>query len=88
MVAYTPGNAALATFGAAMTSGGGVRKAALTGGSVVSSVEPWLSASDTTIRFGDYVGGFYSANYLLDEIVVWPIFASDAGLQAQARVYS
>lgn len=87
IIAFTPGNVALPTFGAAMSLGGGVRKAALTGGVVVSGVEPWLSSADTSIRFGDYAGGSYGTNLLVDEIVVWPVFASDAGLQAQARVY-
>jgi len=59
-------------------------------GSAASSCNKSLfTSSDTSIWFSKSGQNLVGAgNMLFDELIVWPIFASDAGLQAQARVYS
>ena len=84
-----PSGGASKTFGVANSySSAPVRKASVNGGAVASDagvVE--INGVDTGIGIGN--GGLGAAgNLLLDELVVWPILASDVGLQAQARVYS
>lgn len=74
-------------FGHAVTYGS-LRKQAINGSAVVSDAYSLFTASDTGIGLGRNPTNGITENFLLDEIVVWPIFASDAGLQAQARVYS
>ena len=86
-----PGSGDLFTgdFGIAASSivGGLIRKASANGSAVVSDNYTLFDGSETSMVIG---GGNinFPANMLLDELIVWPIFASDAGLQAQARVYS
>ncbi len=80
-----PASFAGKTFGLGASWTGSKRKLASGGGAVVSD-NYTLFSGDAGIRFFNGPDG--PANGFLDELVVWPIFASDAGLQAQARVYS
>lgn len=76
-------------FGVAASSivGGLIRKGAANGGAIVSDNYTLFDGSETSMVIG---GGYvnFPASMLLDELIVWPVFASNAGLQAQARVYS
>lgn len=86
-----PGSGDLFTgdFGVAASSivGGLIRKASANGSAVVSDNYTLFDGSETSMVIG---GGNinFPANMLLDELIVWPTLASNAGLQAQARVYS
>ncbi len=85
LAAADPASFANKNFGVAATwlpAGG--RK--VSSGTDVVSDNYQLFNGDTGLQLSGTVDG--PSNMLLDEIVVWPIFASDAGLQAQARVYS
>lgn len=72
-------------FGLGASWAGAKRKLA-SGGTAVVSDNYTMFSGDTGIRFFNGPDG--PGNGYLDELVVWPILASDAGLQAQARVYS
>lgn len=73
-------------FGFAVTWTTGQRKLAVNGGAVTSDNAALFSASDVGLQLFKGADGY--ANGELDELIVWPIYASDAGLQAQARAYS
>lgn len=73
-------------FGFAVTWTAGQRKLAVNGGAVTSDNAALFSASDVGLQLFKGADGY--ANGELDELIVWPIYASDAGLQAQARAYS
>lgn len=80
-----PASFANKNFGVAATwIPSGERK--VSAGTDVVSDNYQLFNGDTGFQLSGTVDG--PSNMLLDEIVVWPILASDAGLQAQARVYS
>ena len=76
----------LAAFGIGVSYTDVLRKACVTGGSIFSDNYGLFPPSETGVVFGSGPSG--ARNIMLDEIIVWPILASDAGLQAQARVYS
>mgnify|MGYP000697474101 CR=1 FL=1 len=79
-----PASFANKNFGVAATwLPAGMRK--VSSGTDVVSDNYQLFNGDTGLQLSGTVDG--PSNMLLDEIVVWPIFASDAGLQAQAHVY-
>ncbi len=67
--------------------GGGARKLCGNGGTVINNAHPQFNSGIGSLTVGGGSAG-YTSNMLLDELVVWPILASDAGIQAQARVYS
>jgi len=76
----------LAAFGIGVSYTDVLRKACVTGGSIFSDNYGLFPPSETGVVFGSGPSG--ARNIMLDEIIVWPILASNAGLQAQARVYS
>ena len=78
--------ASVQTFGLATSYTSGTRKLALNGGAVASDLYSQFDANVTGIKLGNGTSG--ARNLYIDEIVVWPLFGSDAGVQSQARVYS
>lgn len=74
------------TIGACASYTSGKRKVALNGSAVATDNYSLFTNADSPFYFAYGPSG--ALNLLIDEIVVWPILASDAGLQAQARVYS
>lgn len=86
-------NNPLANFGFALSNSGnkdtgGLRKLAFNGRSPIQDAHPQYQSTISSLTLGGGAAGYY-CNLLLDEIVGFPIFAAgNAGLQAQARVYS
>lgn len=84
-----PGATATNNRGLAVSYTAGSIKATLNGASAVKVAGKTLfSASDSGIQLCKPYASIYGGNFAIDEMIVWPILASDAGLQAQARVYS
>ncbi len=49
----------------------------------------WSLASETSLRLGAATWGEHaSSRVFVDEMVIWPFVGSDAGLEAQARIWS
>lgn len=84
--AILPNNVRTPHFGIGVSKTSGLFKTALNGGVVASGNLSFLSSSNTNVYLGYGPSG--AQNIYLDEFGAWPILASDAGLQAQARVYS
>lgn len=74
-------------FGIAVSATGSSRSVNVNGGATVSSAHSLFTAADTALRIAGGYGG-NAANLLLDELVIWPFVGSDAGIQAQARIYA
>lgn len=72
--------------GVAVSWTAGQRKMAVNGGAVAKDNFALFSASDSGLQLFRGADGY--ANGYLDELSLWPIYASDAGLGAHARVYA
>jgi hypothetical protein len=84
LVADGPG--AATDFGACASWSQQERATAINGGSVASDTYSLFGPSDTGFTLANGPDG--PSNALYDEIVVWPLRASSAGVQAQAHVFS
>lgn len=76
----------LTGFGICGAINGSQAKLAFNGGAVSTTLDSFAGVLSSVSLFG--AGTSYPVNGFLDELVEWPIWPSDAGLQAQARVYS
>lgn len=66
----------------------GQRAVAANGSAVATDAYAQIAATSTAATLGAGTGGYQALNMLLDELIIWPTYATDAQLQTHARVYS